>query len=848
MTIQDLSLWPLKVCCKRRVCESRAAHVGSGIKKILLAAVAVGMAGFVLTEVALASASAAVVGKRADNQLSAVLWSPPPTDTEWIVNEAQLGLPDAPFVFSGDTLYTAGTFESRRAFLIRSLAGIHVQDDSALHLSGVISNPVGIRAGLEKFGAGTLSLSGHNLYNGNTTLHEGTLRISGEQALGNTANLLTVNQGTVVDYAPGATLFNQMRVSGDNSVDESPNGPTPEPASWALADSVQWRVNEGTATIIGPVFGTVPIVKQGPGMLQLNGVIGYPSFLTVNEGVATVDGHMAGSVRVNQGARLEGSGFARTVTVNDGAVFSPGSGVGDPANFVVLEKLEFKPGAIFEVDATAAGRSDQIQVAGKALLDGTVMTRATAGDWQPTTQYTLVHALDGFDGTQFASANTDLAFLTPSLSYDNEFVYLNLKRNNTPLDDVADTPTEDDVADVIDEDVPSPPEVPTPPVTPPPPEVIEPPPTPEGPLPPVTEAPVPDADVVLQEEPPVTEVAQVEEEVATPPKDNQELHDKIVVMDRPQAKEALNQLSGSWAASVRSAMLEDSRFVREAVLRNAGSGSWSEAFYSSGERASQGGTPADQRYIGGLVLGFDKPVHSNGKAGGFLATQHSEMSRRHGMASANIDTIYAGLNLAANLRYVDVALGLAQGWHKVKSQRKIAVGAMYDALTGGYSGRSMQLFGEIAAPLQWLASNAHAITPFARLAWVKAQADGFVEKGGAAATKVLPSDQSVLFSSLGLRASHVFETPKGEAIVQSQLAWHHASGDVSAISRQSFRESRRQTLFKSEGLPVARQAWSLQLGVQASLAKNVSLGMAYGGQYSRGRPDHGARANLVWRF
>ncbi len=266
MMIQDLSLWPLEVCCKRRVCESRAAHNASGIKKILLAALAIGMAGFVLAEAALAGASVAVVGKRADNQLSAVLWSPPPTDTEWILNEAQLGLPDAPFVFSGDTLYTAGTFESRRDFLIGNrLAGIHVQGDTTLHLSGVISNQDAANAGLEKFGAGTLSLSGLNLYRGNTTLHDGTLRIGGEQALGRSVNLLVAHQGTVLDYAPGATLLNQMHLRGDNSVDESPDGPTPEPASWALADSVQWRVNEGEATQSGTVSGSVPVVKQGRG-------------------------------------------------------------------------------------------------------------------------------------------------------------------------------------------------------------------------------------------------------------------------------------------------------------------------------------------------------------------------------------------------------------------------------------------------------------------------------------------------------------------------------------------------------------------------------------------------------
>ena len=86
--------------------------------------------------------------------MAGAAWAQPAV--EWIYNEAQWGSPDAPFLFSGDTLYTAGSFESGRQVLVgHTPASIHVLGDTRLHLSGVISNQESGLSGLEKFGAGT---------------------------------------------------------------------------------------------------------------------------------------------------------------------------------------------------------------------------------------------------------------------------------------------------------------------------------------------------------------------------------------------------------------------------------------------------------------------------------------------------------------------------------------------------------------------------------------------------------------------------------------------------------------------------------------------------------------------
>src|SRR3546814_13072823 len=89
---------------------------------------------------------------------------------------------------------------------------------------------------------------------------------------------------------------------------------------------------------------------------------------------------------------------------------------------------------------------------GHALLDGQVIALAQAGDWKPGTRYTVLQAGLGFEGSRFESAHTDLPFLDPALSYAAHNVYLTLHRNDTPLDDVADTPTEDDAPDAMDDD------------------------------------------------------------------------------------------------------------------------------------------------------------------------------------------------------------------------------------------------------------------------------------------------------------------------------------------------------------------------------------------------------------
>ena len=77
-----------------------------------------------------------------------------------------------------------------------------------------------------------------------------------------------------------------------------------------------------------------------------------------------------------------------------------------------------------------AGQSDKILAGGtSSLTGGTVQVLAENGNYARQTRYTILTANGGVTGT-FANVTSNLAFLTPTLSYDPNDVFLTLNRND----------------------------------------------------------------------------------------------------------------------------------------------------------------------------------------------------------------------------------------------------------------------------------------------------------------------------------------------------------------------------------------------------------------------------------
>jgi len=87
-----------------------------------------------------------------------------------------------------------------------------------------------------------------------------------------------------------------------------------------------------------------------------------------------------------------------------------------------------QPGSEWLLDVHPDLTSDRVEAQGAASMDGTLLLRSAAGDYQNLSTYTLVKA--GSVTGQFAQVDSDLAFLDAIVQYKAQTVELVLKRND----------------------------------------------------------------------------------------------------------------------------------------------------------------------------------------------------------------------------------------------------------------------------------------------------------------------------------------------------------------------------------------------------------------------------------
>ena len=264
--------------------------------------------------------------------------------------------------------------------------------------------------GLTKVGAGTLTLTGANTYNGGTTINAGTIAINTAASLGATSGMATINNGTL-EATTGITTSRNFLLGSANSTVQVDGAGTTYTLSGTLSD--------------GASAGTLN--KTGAGTLALTGVSTYTGATNVNAGNVTLDhsgsnmgtlGNTAVTVAGGSGLFVKGSttigspgtgslaltGGATTAaqgtldlrdlsinTLGIGGNFTLGTGANGTA-------LGFDIGS-------ASGSNDVINVSGTVTTSSTGTTAATGATTinlfalgsiaSGTTNYTLINAVGG---------------------------------------------------------------------------------------------------------------------------------------------------------------------------------------------------------------------------------------------------------------------------------------------------------------------------------------------------------------------------------------------------------------------------------------------------------------------
>ncbi|KWN71146.1 hypothetical protein WM24_04580 [Burkholderia ubonensis] len=103
------------------------------------------------------------------------------------------------------------------------------------------------------------------------------------------------------------------------------------------------------------------------------------------------------------------------------------------------------------------------------------------------------------------------------------------------------------------------------------------------------------------------------------------------------------------------------------------------------------------------------------------------------------------------------------------------------------------------------------------------------------------------FSTLGLRAaSPPGSIASGTFTARGTVGWRHAFGNTRPSSAFAFASG--GSPFSVVGVPIARDSAVLEVGVDAAVTKNLSLGLSYSGQIGGSISDHALYGNLLWKF
>jgi len=583
--------------------------------------------------------------------------------------------------------------------------------------------------------------------------------------------------------------------------------------------------------VSGAITGFGNLIKEGSGILTLSGNNHYSGFTAVNAGTLLVNGTISFSsgLTVNAGGTVGGSGNLPKTTINGGSL-SPGNSIG---TISIAGGLTFVGAGnyIVEVSPAAADKTNVTGAPGTAILAGTLSAVGTGGSYTAGTKYTVLNAIGGVSGT-FGNLAISGSFgaTKPHIEYDANNVYLVLDQNALPLTGL--TPNERSVATAINT-----------------------------------------ALMAGNQSAPFV---------------------ALFGLTAAQLPGALDQLSGEVHPSTASVLLDESLYARSAVLgrlRQASYGGdaqmaslssggptayangeqlsalayakspivtkappmvsqpgydvvfWAQGFGATGRFDTDGNAAAVRRDLAGFFSGVDTRVGTNGRLG-IAAGYTGSRNALDGRGSSTVETghiagyggwSYGNLNLRGGGDFA---------FHTIDTGRTVFFPGFFDTDTAHYNGTTGQVFGELG---YGFAFGKVAVEPFAGAAWVRLHADGFNERGGAAALTVAANSFEVGYSTFGIRAASMIPLANDMMLVpRGSLAWQHAFDTVTPADTLAFQSA--GVPFVIAGVPIARDALLAEAGLDLAIGRNTTVGVSYVGQIANNVRDHAAKGKFTWKF
>ncbi|WP_147151419.1 autotransporter outer membrane beta-barrel domain-containing protein [Reyranella soli] len=569
------------------------------------------------------------------------------------------------------------------------------------------------------------------------------------------------------------------------------------PASFTASTNLTVGINNLSTTVSGRIDGNLGMVgasltKIGTGTLTLSGTGIIPAGTTVSGGGFNLTGTLTSNVAVGSAGTFRGNGTL-TGNLNNSGTLAPGN-IG--STLTVSGNLVHNSGATYQVGANPAGQSDRVNVGGIATLNGgTVQVVAASGTYAASTTYTIVNATGGVSGT-FSSVNSNLAFLTPSLTYDANNAYLTLTTNFANNALTFNQSTTGNVLNVI--------------------------------------APTATSDMLT-------------------------VLGALSTVSSAQAAYVLRSISGQNLSSFSTTMVQTAQMFMNNLASQAGSagggnrvmmaeacdvacedatpaqwGAWGGAVGGLGTIGAGQSVGAVTYNAGGFAAGVDRRFGPNFLAGvavGFT-TGTQWVSGFDGKGTS--DTYQVGLygSFTQDKFYLDGMAGYGYAYNQ--SWRNILIPGLQPRTAMGQAGAN-QFFGQLEAGYRFDIGGAAQpyITPFARLQGYTATQNGYIETGAQSlnlnvASATTNSLRSVLGAVLGADMNVGWRSP---IIGQLRLGWSHEYANVDRPVTAAFAGA-SAVPFTTYGVSPTRDGVLLGLSANTDVADGTALYLRYEGTIS----------------
>ena len=530
--------------------------------------------------------------------------------------------------------------------------------------------------------------------------------------------------------------------------------------------------------------------------------------------------------------------------------------------------LDFGTDGVYTVRVTPSA-ADRLDVVNAARLNGAaVKVNAMASDlYAEHTTYTILHADGTFNGTRFGDVASNLAYLTPTLSYsdDDQDALLTLARKEAPA------PRPPDPA--------PPPPDPAPPPPDPVPPVIDPAPPSPDPVPPEAGGGAPSGSIRFADLLGGRNAIAAANAIDGLP-DGHDLYRHALNLPEGAPQAFFSALAGELHASVRHALpgldatirnvplahlranlsagLRPGEPIAAAGLSDAAPAAstlpvsrarpvWAQLIGNWQRQDATDDTTAVRLRTTGLFVGADHALGAGWRLGGALGYTDSQLRTKGTADRGGIDSYsalaYGGKAFEAGPGTLNLMLGASHTWHDIDTRRRVAVGGLDQTLRTGYRANTTQVFTELGYTLA--PGSGLTLEPYAGLAWAGLRSRAFQESGGSAALSGTRQATRTTTATLGLRAAQSLQMGPLQGSVTAGAGWRRAFGDLRPTSTLAFDTG---SAFTVTGAPIARNAALLEAGLQAQAGRNATVALNYAGQLGAGSRDHSATLSWRWTF